>query len=137
MKQLFFSITFVTAGLMFFHPSFEAKAECYGEAAAMHGCGVTPNHQTRGGSLEQFGGRKNLVLPDMGYQQRFNNNDFITVEESRRMMRSLILQGNRSNNTSQAAFQAAIGNTGRSIRRSGGSTSRSIGIAAGRTGRQF
>jgi hypothetical protein len=59
------------------------------------------------------------------------------VEESRRMMRSLILQGNRSNNTSQAAFQAAIGNTGRSIRRSGGSTSRSIGIAAGRTGRQF
>lgn len=137
MKQLFFSITFVIAGLICFNPSLEAKAECYGEAARMYGCGVVPKHQTRGGSLEQFGGRSTPVLPDMGYQYRIDNDDFITVQESRRMMRDLILQRNRTNNTSQAAFQAAIGNTGRSIRRSGGSTSRSIGTVSGRSGRQF
>lgn len=137
MRQLCLSLPLLAAVLMCLHPFYEANAECYGDAAAMYGCGVTPKHQTRGGSLEQFGGRKNQVLPYTGYYSSNSTDDYISVEESRRMMRDIILQRNQRNNTSRAAFQAAIGNTGRSIRRSGGSTSRSISSFSGRNSRQF
>lgn len=136
MKQFFLTLLFFSAGLICFHPRYDLKAECYGDAAAMYGCGVTPQHQTRGGSLQEFGVGKKPVLPYISYQGNYND-DFITVEESRRMMKSIILNGNRANDTSQAAFRAAIGNTGRSIRRSGGSTSRTSGSFFGGGSRRF
>ena len=106
----------------------KVSAECYGDAADMYGCGA-PKGATkrvlRQGDLEHFGENSAPVLPDVADSRQELASDVITPQESRRMLRSIIL-GNR-NTLSQGTFTQAINQSGRAVRRSG-----SLGMGGGR-----
>lgn len=117
-----------------FAPSDPAAAQCYGDAATSYGCTENVSGQTyRGGTLEQFGGNRSKILPNVGYQNN-SYDDVISTNERRRMLRDIILQRRTGNSVINRAYRASIQNSGRSIRRSGGATSRSAGIGAGMRG---
>lgn len=117
-----------------FAPSYPAAAQCYGDAATSYGCTENVSGQTyRGGALEQFGGTRSKILPNVGYQNN-SYDDVISTNERRRMLRDIILQRRTGNSVINRAYRASIQNSGRSIRRSGGATSRSAGIGAGMRG---
>lgn len=128
MKLQRLAILVTSIGFSLLLPASDVFAECYGDAAAMYGCGrqvVGPRH--RGGSLQRFGGRDKPILPNLGFHNT-TTNDVITPRERRDMLRNIILQRGSRNQITNRAYRASIQNTGRSIRRSGGVTSRSAGI---------
>jgi hypothetical protein len=100
-----------------------ARAECYGDAAAMYGCAPAQGAQVAprsgAGNLERFGASEAPVLPDTRYRdpQSGTSSDVITPDERRRMLRGIVL-GNRRT-YSQGSHLQAINASGRAVRRSG------------------
>lgn len=100
-----------------------ARAECYGDAAAMYGCapvqGAQAAPRSGAGNLERFGASEAPVLPDTRYRdpQGGTASDVITAEERRRMLRGIVL-GNRRT-YSQGSHIQAVNASGRPVRRSG------------------
>jgi hypothetical protein len=101
-----------------------ANAECYGEAAEAFGCatkgGISRSAGTSEGSLERFGGDSSSgVLPDT--RGSGNNlktaSDIISVDESRRMLRSIVV-GSRGSTYSRRSLISAVNASSRPIRRS-------------------
>lgn len=134
MKYRIIASLFITTAFGIFVPSNPLKAQCYGDAVTSFGCTDSLSGQTdRGGALEQFGGTRKNILPNVGYEKN-SYDDVITTEERRRMLRDIILQRRTGNSLINRAYRASIQNSGRSIRRSGGSTSRSAGIGSGMRG---
>ena len=130
MKLQRLAILLTSIGFSLLVSASDVFAECYGDAAAMYGCGrqvVGPRH--RGGSLQRFGGRDKPILPYLK-SNRTTTEDVITPRERRDMLRNIILQRGSRNQITNRAYRASVQNTGRSIRRSGGVTSRSAGIGA-------
>jgi len=120
MKALVWSLLFTSLTVGALAP-LRAHAECYGDAAAMYGCGVqgsAPSKRAEG-TLEHFGDSRAPVLPDVAYNQGSSiSDDVITPQDRRRMLRSIVLGGRRS--YSQRSHLQAINNAGRPLRRSGG-----------------
>jgi hypothetical protein len=125
----------ITAVLLFSATAPNALAECYGDAASMYGCGPKQAPQqvtSRGGSLERFGGDDAPVLPDTGYQnQDATASDVVTAQESRRMLRGIVLGTNRRNNFSQRTLNNAMNASGQPLRRAGAVTFGAMGGGGG------
>lgn len=101
--------------------STQAHAECYGDAAAMYGCGAAGGSSAKSteGSLEYFGDSRAPVLPNVAYDQPESLSDqVVTNQDRRRMLRSIILGSNRRP-YSQRTYIQALNNSGRPLRRSG------------------
>jgi hypothetical protein len=110
-----------------------AAAECYGDAAAMYGCGAKPAAQapSRVGTLERFGGNDAPVLPDVGYQNQSGTaSDVITAQESRKMLRSIVL-GRSGSRYSQRTHIRAMNSSAQPLRRAGAVTFGSMGGGGG------
>jgi hypothetical protein len=98
-----------------------AYAQCYGDAAAMYGCGVQGASQAKRpeGNLEYFGESRAPVLPDVAYNQGNSVSDeVVTNQDRRRILRSIVLGGGRRP-YSQRSHVQAINNSGRALRRTG------------------
>ena len=97
------------------------QAECYGDAAAMYGCGASTKASRampRSGNLEHFGDSRAPVLPDLASSNDLaTSSDVITPQERRRMLRSIVI-GNRRTLSDRSYIQA-INQSGRPLRRSG------------------
>jgi hypothetical protein len=120
MKSLVYAALFAGVGIGAVIPS-HAYAECYGDAAAMYGCGVQGGSSAKRaeGTLEYFGDSRAPVLPDVAYNQGSSISDeVITNQDRRRMLRSIILGGSRRPYSQRSHIQA-INNSGRPLRRSG------------------
>jgi hypothetical protein len=134
MKCRILASLIITTVFSIFVPSHPLAAQCYGDAVTSYGCTENVSSQTyRGGSLEQFGGTRRKIIPNMGYEKN-SYNDVISPDERRRMLRDIILQRRTGNSFINRAYRASIQNSGRSIRRSGGVTSRSAGNGSGMRG---
>jgi hypothetical protein len=128
MKALVYATLFACLGLGALAPS-HAYAECYGDAAAMYGCGVQGGAPAKRaeGTLEYFGDSRAPVLPDVAYNQGTSISDeVVTNQDRRRMLRSIILGGGRRPYSQRSHFQA-INNSGRPLRRSGAVNQASAG----------
>jgi hypothetical protein len=115
----------------------EASAECYGDAAAMYGCGAKqPAPATsRGGTLERFGDNDAPVLPDVGYRNQAGTaSDVITPQESRKMLRGIVL-GRNGARYSQRNQIRAMNSSAQPLRRAGAVTFGAMGGGGGGGGR--
>ncbi|MFO0417465.1 MAG: hypothetical protein ACK5Y6_09275 [Pseudomonadota bacterium] len=123
MRAFFFSTTLAIASSLFLGANL-AKAECYGEAAEAFGCatkGAVGRSAAVEGNLERFGGDSGSagVLPDTrGSAGNLSTaSDIISVDESRRMLRSIVV-GSRGANYSRRSLLSAVNASSRPIRRS-------------------
>jgi hypothetical protein len=117
MKTIVWSVllTSLTVGAL---APLRAHAECYGDAAAMYGCGAQGASQPKRaeGTLEHFGDSRAPVLPDVAYNQGSSVSDeVVTPQDRRRILRSVVLGGGRRPYSNRSHIQA-INNSGRSLR---------------------
>jgi hypothetical protein len=98
-----------------------ANAECYGDAAAMYGCGSQGRapSASREGTLESFGDARAPVLPDVRSSGESSAiDDVVTPMDRRRILRSVVL-GSGRRPYSQRSHVQAINNSSRPLRLSG------------------
>jgi hypothetical protein len=118
--KAFVSSALLAALCISFVPT-QARAECYGDAAAMYGCGAAGGSSGKGreGSLEYFGDSRAPVLPNVAYDQAESISDqVVTNQDRRRMLRSIVLGSGRRPYSQRTHIQA-LNNSGRPLRRSG------------------
>lgn len=87
-------------------------AQCYGEAAAAFGCGVSRGQED---TLESFGDSRNQVVPDYGYSRQISASDLFTTQQTIGFYRRLYT-GWRNNRWSEQAFRDSMNFGSRPIR---------------------
>ena len=119
MKALIWSVLFSSLTIGAVVPV-QAHAECYGDAAAMYGCGAQgkAGGKRAEGTLEYFGDSRAPVLPDVAYNQGSSISDeVVTPMDRRRILRSVVLGNRRS--LSERSHMQMLNSSGRPVRRSG------------------
>ncbi len=89
-----------------------ASAQCYGEAAAAFGCGISRGQED---TLESFGDSRNEVRPDYGYSRPITAEDLFTTQQTIGFYRR-IYTGWRNNRWSEQAFRDSMNFGSRPIR---------------------
>jgi hypothetical protein len=79
-------------------------AQCYGDAAAAFGCGVSRGQED---TLESFGDSRNQVIPDYGYSRPISAADIFSTQETVGFYRR-IYTGWRNNRWSEQAFRNSM-----------------------------
>ena len=133
-KNILLSISILT-GLVSAIISTPAAAECYGDAADMYGCGAQGSSKAarRTGELERFGGDDAPVLPNVGYQNQGGTaSDIVTVQESRKMLRSIVLGSRGTSPYSRRTHIRAMNSSAQPLRRAGSVNMGGMGGGGGR-----